>query len=88
MLQLDSVSVAGAERIRLVFRAGSAATTATCWTGRPGVTAPALRACHQYWAHEAALMAVEDWPLLRWRMRGSTPTAGAGPSIKESAAGR
>jgi hypothetical protein len=23
----------------------------------------------EYWAHEAALMAVEDWPLMRWRMR-------------------
>ena len=21
------------------------------------------------WAHEAALMAVDDWPLMRWRMR-------------------
>jgi uncharacterized protein YcaQ len=23
----------------------------------------------EYWAHEAALMAVDDWPLMRWRMR-------------------
>jgi uncharacterized protein YcaQ len=22
----------------------------------------------EYWAHEAALMAVDDWPLMRWRM--------------------
>jgi uncharacterized protein YcaQ len=26
----------------------------------------------EYWAHEAALMAVDDWPLLRWRMREYT----------------
>lgn len=26
----------------------------------------------EYWAHEAALMAVEDWPLLRWRMHEYT----------------
>jgi uncharacterized protein len=33
------------------------------WGPRPA------RLLAEYWAHEAALMAVDDWPLLRWRMR-------------------
>lgn len=33
------------------------------WGPRPA------RLLAEYWAHEAALVAVDDWPLLRWRMR-------------------
>ena len=37
--------------------------------GRVDHSARAPRLLVEYWAHEAALMAVDDWPLLRWRMR-------------------
>jgi len=52
---------------------GSARTTATfvdraAWSH----AARSPRLLVEYWAHEAALMAVDDWPLLRWRMREYT----------------
>jgi uncharacterized protein len=34
-----------------------------------GRSARSPRLLVEYWAHEAALMSVDDWPLLRWRMR-------------------
>jgi hypothetical protein len=43
----------------------------------------------EYWAHEAALMAVDDWPLMRWRMgqyrhgRWGTHIVKANPKLAE-----
>lgn len=69
VLQLDSVSVAVRAHYAPVFsRLGPYdrdVLDATAWSH----SARAPRLLVEYWAHEAALMAVEDWPLLRWRMR-------------------
>jgi uncharacterized protein YcaQ len=68
LLQIDSVSVVVRAHYAPVFsRVGAydrkilddAAWTDT--TRRP-------RRLIEYWAHEAALLPVEDWPLMRWRM--------------------
>ncbi|MGK2901320.1 MAG: winged helix-turn-helix domain-containing protein [Mycobacterium sp.] len=68
VLQLDSVSVAVRAHYAPVFsRLGPydrEVLDRAAWTH----TARAPRLLVEYWAHEAALMAVDDWSLLRWRM--------------------
>ena len=69
VLQLDSVSVAVRAHYAPVFsRLGPydrGLLDAAAWTDRS-------RLLVEYWAHEAALMSVQDWPLMRWRMREYT----------------
>lgn len=68
ILQLDSVSVAVRAHYAPVFsRLGPydrEVLDRAAWTH----TDRAPRLLVEYWAHEAALMAVDDWPLMRWRM--------------------
>jgi uncharacterized protein len=69
VLQLDSVSVAVRAHYAPVFsRLGPYdrdVLDRAAWSH----AARSPRVLVEYWAHEAALMAVDDWPLLRWRMR-------------------
>jgi uncharacterized protein len=69
VLQLDSVSVAVRAHYAPVFsRLGPYdrdLVDRAAWAH----SARSPRLLVEYWAHEAALMAVDDWPLLRWRMR-------------------
>ncbi|MDT5139876.1 MAG: uncharacterized protein QOD58_4138, partial [Mycobacterium sp.] len=67
VLQLDSVSVAVRAHYAPVFsRLGPYDRDVL---DRAAWGTPRTRLFAEYWAHEAALMAVDDWPLLRWRMR-------------------
>ena len=72
VLQLDSVSVAVRAHYAPMFsRLGPYdrdLLDAAAWSH--STRSPRLLV--EYWAHEAALMSVEDWPLLRWRMREYT----------------
>jgi uncharacterized protein len=72
VLQLDSVSVAvRAHYAPLFSRLGPYdrdILDRSAWSH----SARSPRLLVEYWAHEAALMAVDDWPLLRWRMREYT----------------
>ncbi|SOJ54500.1 hypothetical protein MSIMFB_01992 [Mycobacterium simulans] len=67
VLQLDSVSVAVRAHYAPVFsRLGPYDRDVL---DRAAWGSSRTRLLVEYWAHEAALMAVDDWPLLRWRMR-------------------
>jgi hypothetical protein len=69
LLQLDSVNVAVRAHYMPLFSRLGAYTSdlvdAAAWSHR----ARQPRLLVEYWAHEASLIPVEDWPLLRWRMR-------------------
>ncbi|HZA10481.1 winged helix-turn-helix domain-containing protein [Mycobacterium sp.] len=69
VLQLDSVSVTVRAHYAPVFsRLGPYdrdVLDRAAWSHN----ARSPRLLIEYWAHEAALMGIDDWPLLRWRMR-------------------
>jgi len=69
VLQLDSVSVAVRAHYAPVFSRLGPYDRDVLDKAAWGHSARSPRLLVEYWAHEAALMAVEDWPLLRWRMR-------------------
>ncbi|MFC9963537.1 winged helix-turn-helix domain-containing protein [Nocardia ignorata] len=68
LLQLDSVSAVVRAHYAPVFsRIGPYDRTlldGAAWSDSPR----ARRGLVEYWAHEAALIPVADWPLMRWRM--------------------
>ncbi|MDV3125147.1 winged helix DNA-binding domain-containing protein [Mycobacterium sp. 21AC1] len=72
VLQLDSVSVAVRAHYAPVFSRLGPYDRGILERAAWAHTARSPRLLVEYWAHEAALMAVDDWPLLRWRMREYT----------------
>lgn len=69
VLQLDSVSVAVRAHYAPVFSRLGPYDRSVLERAAWSHNARSPRLLVEYWAHEAALMAVDDWPLLRWRMR-------------------
>src|ERR1700730_18571287 len=72
VLQLDSVSVAVRAHYAPVFSRLGAYNRDILDRAAWSHSARSPRLLVEYWAHEAALMAVDDWPLLRWRLREYT----------------
>ncbi|MHA6800768.1 winged helix-turn-helix domain-containing protein [Bounagaea algeriensis] len=69
LIQLDSVNVAVRAHYMPLFSRlgaypGELVDEAAWWH-----SARRPRLLVEYWAHEASLLPVQDWPLLRWRMR-------------------
>jgi uncharacterized protein len=69
VLQLDSVSVAVRAHYAPVFSRLGPYDRDMLDRAAWHHSARSPRLLVEYWAHEAALMSVEDWPLMRWRMR-------------------
>lgn len=69
VLQLDSVSVAVRAHYAPIFSRLGPYDRGVLERAAWNHSARSPRLLVEYWAHEAALMAVDDWPLLRWRMR-------------------
>ncbi|HZU48921.1 MAG TPA: crosslink repair DNA glycosylase YcaQ family protein, partial [Mycobacterium sp.] len=69
VLQLDSVSVVVRAHYAPVFSRLGAYNRDVLDRAAWDHSARSPRLLVEYWAHEAALMAVDDWPLMRWRMR-------------------
>lgn len=69
MLQLDSVSAVVRAHYAPVFSRLGPYDRDVLDRAAWNHSARSPRLLVEYWAHEAALMAVDDWPLLRWRMR-------------------
>lgn len=71
LLQLDSVNVAVRAHYMPVYsrlgRYRPELLDAAAWSD----SAKRPRMLVEYWAHEASLIPVADWPLFRWRMRES-----------------
>ena len=85
VLLLDSVSVAVRAHYAPVFsrlgRYDRDVVDRAAWSH----SARSPRLLVEYWAHEAALRAVDDWPLLRWRMREYTDGRWGKEIVKKNA---
>lgn len=68
LLQLDSVSVAVRAHYMPVFSRIGGYDREILDAAARHSSSRSPRALVEYWAHEAALIPVDDWPLMRWRM--------------------